>query len=165
VVDAGALHEDDLAQVRQLALLLGDLGELGGVLDEHDGGLGVVDDVLHLAGRAGGVDARRGAAGGLGAEGEGGPLEAVVAEDAGGVAGLDAEGDQGAGDATDQLGVAAPRERLPGAVFAGVGGGFVGVGLALGEEAGGDGVCGHELPAFWVRGGITSRADARRGLS
>jgi hypothetical protein len=93
-LDVGAAHQHDVLEARQVVALLHDLGVLLAVLDEDDGGLGVVDDVLRLARRAGGVDAGRDGADGHGAEGEDHPLEPVEAEDAGGLAVQDAEGDE-----------------------------------------------------------------------
>ena len=155
----GALHEDDRDEARELVPLLPELVVLGSVLDDDDRGLGVVDDVLHLARRAGGVDAGRDAAGGDRREGADGPLGPVVAEQADALAGRQPEREHGPGGLADLGGVLAPRGGLPVAAAPDEVGGGAGAGASLGEEAGGDRVCDPGAP------GVRGRAGARRGPS
>ena len=114
----GALHRDDVLEVRRVGAFFLDLLPLILVLDEDDGCFGVGDDVANLDGGAGGVDTRRSAARAHCRNVHDRPLGAVESEDADRLPRFEAECDQRAPCLRHLVGVGAPVRRLPAAVFA-----------------------------------------------
>ena len=114
----GPLHHHDLLEVGKVVTLGIHLFPLAFVLEKHDGGLRVMNDVLHLLCGAGGVDARRGCANCHSREIHDDPLGAVEAQDAGRLPRLQPSLHKGLADFLDLIGVLGPTRGDPDTVIA-----------------------------------------------
>ena len=112
---AQAFHveDDDLLQGRTARAARQDLVELLFVLGEDHPGAGVVDEIFHLGGRIGRIDARRNAAGAQDAHIGEHPFRHRVGDDRGDVAGPEIDGVQSVGDVFRYLQPLPPTGRLP----------------------------------------------------
>ena len=98
-----ALHQHDLLELRELLADRHDLGELLGVLDDHELRVGVLEHVLAFLGRVGLVDRDDDRADAERGEIDVRPFGAGVGQDRDLVALLDPEGDQAEGELRDGL--------------------------------------------------------------
>jgi hypothetical protein len=137
-VETRAAHRHDVLERWELAPSRLDLAQLALVLDEHERGLGVLEDVVHLVGRARRVDARRCAAGGHRREIEDRPLRPVEAEDADPLTRLEPQRDERARRLHHLGRVLCVRGRAPRAAALGEVGRTIGVRLGGTEEPRGD---------------------------
>ena len=113
VTVARAVEGDDLADARDLALALVELGQLLVVLDEDDLALGVAQDVGRVLGVRRRVDGRGGAAGAHDRQVREDPLVARAGGDADPLLGLDAERQQARGQAGDPVARLLPGDGRP----------------------------------------------------
>jgi hypothetical protein len=113
VVEPVHVEHEDLHELGAAGPHLENLVELLLVLREEEAGAAVVDDVLHLPRRVGGVDAVGDAARRDGAEIGVEPLRTVVGDDGHHVARPQPEGDQPEGDPADPVAVLAPGDGAP----------------------------------------------------
>ena len=145
VVAAGvcARHHDDALEVREFRTHRLDLTALVGVLHEDDGGLGVVENVRNLFGRAGLVDACGDGVDRHRSEVHFAPLRPVVTEDTDDLSALYPGGGEGLCDPLHVSGVVGPARGDPVRRTADVVGRIVRAVLGLSKEAGGDGGRNH----------------------
>ena len=113
VVEAVHVEHEDLHELGTAGPHLEDLIELLLVLRKEEAGAAVVDDVLDLPRRVGGVDAVGDPAARDGAEIGVEPLRAVVGHDGHHVARTQPESDQPEGDVADPFAVLAPGDGAP----------------------------------------------------
>ena len=114
---AGLIEVDDLDDAFELVALGHQLGQLRRILDEHDLGARVVDDVLALVRQVRLVDRDGDAAGHENADVAVEPLGPRVREDARALALGDAERQEAAGDLARRFVPIAPRRGAPGAAL------------------------------------------------
>ncbi len=125
VAVGGAFENDDLADRRQLGVLLTELRDLIVVLSEPDSAVGVGQDVGNVARHRARVD--RGSCSACGVDGEVGedPLEAGAGGDGHALLSLDAESHQASGEVSHPYAGLSPGQRVPLLVLVGVSVGLV----------------------------------------